>query len=740
MLKLIKYLKPYSFLLIMAIFLLFVQAMSELALPNYMSDIVNTGIQQGGIETAVPKAMRKSTMDKITLFMDSEEKDFVLNNYEFVDSSSENYDKYLEEYPALENENIYVLKDISNKTRDELIQILGKTLMTVSGIQQAKENAEGGVMNLNGMEMPANLDVYNLLKMMPESQRQQMTEQIDKQIEALGEDMVNQAAVAAVEKEYVELGLDVDKMQNDYILSTGFWMLMVSLLSAASTIVVSLLSARIGAGAAKDIRYDVFSKVENFSNSEFVKFSTASLITRTTNDIIQIQLVLIMMIRMVFYAPIMGTGGIIRALDTSPSMSWIIVLAVIVLLGLIAVIFAIALPKFKKMQKLIDRLNLVTRENLSGMMVIRAFNTQKFEEERFDKANTELTKTQLFINRVMVSMMPIMMFIMNGVMVLIVWIGAHQISESSLQVGDMMAYMQYAMQIIFSFLMLSAMFIILPRATVSANRIKEVLDVDPEIKDPENPKNIKNPKGLVEFKNVSYKFPHAEEPILKNISFTAEPGKTTAIIGSTGSGKSTLVNMIPRFYDATEGQVLIDGIDVREITQNELRKQIGYVPQRGVLFSGDIESNLKYADKNAPEELINKAIDIAQAREIVEEKEEGIHAPISQGGSNVSGGQKQRLSIARALVKKPNVFIFDDSFSALDFKTDSKLRKKLKEETGNSTLIIVAQRIATIKNAEQIIVLDEGKIVGKGTHNELMESCETYKEIALSQLSREELE
>ncbi|MDK2946086.1 ABC transporter ATP-binding protein [Geotoga petraea] len=740
MLKLIKYLKPYSFLLIMAIFLLFVQAMSELALPNYMSDIVNTGIQQGGIETAVPKAMRKSTMDKITLFMDSEEKDFVLNNYEFVDSSSENYDKYLEEYPALENENIYVLKDISNKTRDELIPILGKTLMTVSGIQQAKENAEGGVMNLNGMEMPANLDVYNLLKMMPESQRQQMTEQIDKQIEALGEDMVNQAAVAAVEKEYVELGLDVDKMQNDYILSTGFWMLMVSLLSAASTIVVSLLSARIGAGAAKDIRYDVFSKVENFSNSEFVKFSTASLITRTTNDIIQIQLVLIMMIRMVFYAPIMGTGGIIRALDTSPSMSWIIVLAVIVLLGLIAVIFAIALPKFKKMQKLIDRLNLVTRENLSGMMVIRAFNTQKFEEERFDKANTELTKTQLFINRVMVSMMPIMMFIMNGVMVLIVWIGAHQISESSLQVGDMMAYMQYAMQIIFSFLMLSAMFIILPRATVSANRIKEVLDVDPEIKDPENPKNIKNPKGLVEFKNVSYKFPHAEEPILKNISFTAEPGKTTAIIGSTGSGKSTLVNMIPRFYDATEGQVLIDGIDVREITQNELRKQIGYVPQRGVLFSGDIESNLKYADKNAPEELINKAIDIAQAREIVEEKEEGIHAPISQGGSNVSGGQKQRLSIARALVKKPNVFIFDDSFSALDFKTDSKLRKKLKEETGNSTLIIVAQRIATIKNAEQIIVLDEGKIVGKGTHNELMESCETYKEIALSQLSREELE
>jgi ATP-binding cassette subfamily B protein len=739
MLKLIKYLKPYSFLLIMAIFLLFVQAMSELALPNYMSDIVNTGIQQGGIETAVPKAMRKSTMDKITLFMNDDEKKLVMDNYEFIDSSSTNYDKYLDEYPVLENENIYVLKDISEKTKNDLVPILGKTLMTVSNIQRAQENAVDGVMNLNGREMPANLNVYNLLKMLPESQKQEMLSQIDKQIEALGNDMLNQAAITAVKNEYVELGLDVEKMQNDYILNTGFWMLMVSLLSAASTIAVSFLSAKIGAGAAKDIRHDVFTKVENFSNSEFVNFSTASLITRTTNDIIQIQFVLIMLIRLVFYAPIMGTGGIIKALQTSPSMSWIIALAVIVLLGLIAVIFSIALPKFKKMQKLIDRLNLVTRENLSGMMVIRAFNTQKFEEDRFDNANKELTKTQLFINRVMVSLMPIMMFIMNGVMVLIVWIGAHQISESSLQVGDMMAYMQYAMQIIFSFLMLSAMFIILPRATVSANRIKEVLDVEPEIKDPENPKKLENPKGLIEFKNVSYKFPHAEEPILKNISFTAEPGKTTAIIGSTGSGKSTLVNMIPRFYDATEGQVLIDGVDVREITQHELREQIGYVPQRGVLFSGTIESNLKYADENASEELINKAIDIAQAREIVEEKEEKIKAPISQGGTNVSGGQKQRLSIARALVKKPNIFIFDDSFSALDFKTDSLLRKKLKEETGNSTLIIVAQRIATIKNAEQIIVLDEGKIVCKGTHKELMESCETYQKIALSQLSREEL-
>jgi len=739
MLKLIRYLKPYSFLLIMAIFLLFVQAMSELALPDYMSDIVNNGIQQGGIETAVPKALRESTMDKITLFMNEEEKDFVMNNYDFVDNSSERYEKFLEEYPVLENEDIYVLKNISDKTRNELIPILGKTLMTVSGIQQAKENAEGGVMELNGMEMPADINVYNLLKMMPESQRKGMTDQIDKQIEALGENMVNQAAIAAVKKEYAELGIDVDELQNSYILNTGFWMLLVSLLSAASTIAVGFLAARIGSGAAKDMRFDVFSKVENFSNSEFVNFSTASLITRTTNDIIQIQLVLILMIRMVFYAPIMGTGGIIKALDTSPSMSWTIALAVIVLLGLIAIVFSVALPKFKRIQKLIDRLNLVTRENLSGMMVIRAFNTQKFEEKRFDKANTDLTKTQLFVNRIMVLLFPVMMFVMNGIMVLIIWVGAHQIAESSMQVGDMMAYMQYAMQIIFAFLMLSAMFIMLPRASVSAKRVREVLDVKPEIKDPKKPKNIKNPKGLVEFKNVSYKFPHAEEPILKNINFKAIPGQTTAIIGSTGSGKSTLVNMIPRFYDATEGQVLIDGIDVREITQHELRDQVGYVPQKGVLFSGTIESNLKYADENASEGLINKSIDIAQATEIVEEKEEGINAPISQGGTNVSGGQKQRLSIARALVKNPNIFIFDDSFSALDFKTDSNLRKRLKEETGDSTIIIVAQRIATIKNAEQIIVLDEGKIVGKGTHTELMESCETYQEIALSQLSREEL-
>jgi ATP-binding cassette subfamily B protein len=473
---------------------------------------------------------------------------------------------------------------------------------------------------------------------------------------------------------------------------------------------------------------------------EFAKFSTASLITRTTNDITQIQLVIVMIIRMVFYAPIMGVGGVIRALEKSVSMSWIIGLAVIVLLGMIGIVFAIVLPKFKKIQKLIDRLNLVTRENLSGLMVVRAFNTQKFEEKRFREANEDVTKTNLFVNRVMVSMMPVMMLVMNGIVLLIVWVGAKQISESTLQVGDMMAYIQYAMQIIMSFLMLTMIFIFIPRASVSANRIHEVLKVDPEITDPDNPKQFpKDFKGEVEFRNVCYRFPGAEENILNHISFTAKPGETTAIIGSTGSGKSTLLNMIPRFYDVCGGQILLDGIDIREVKQHDLRDHIGYVPQKGILFSGTIESNLKYADDDATLEDIQKAAEIAQATEFIETKEEKYQTPISQGGINVSGGQKQRLSIARALLKRPEIFLFDDSFSALDFKTDAALRRKLKQETGESTMIIVGQRIATIKNAEQILVLDEGKLVGKGRHDELMKTCQTYQEIARSQLSEEEL-
>lgn len=736
MIKLLKYLKPYTVFLLVAIALLFVQAMSELALPDYMSRIVNTGIQQGGIIDSVPEVIRQSSFEKIKLFMTNEQSEKVINSYELISSDDV---EYLKDYPALKDEDIYLLKDIDEELKSELNIIIGKAFITVSGIQKAKTEAKNGFMELNGMKIPANIDIFNIIKTLPENQRIKMMENVDKQIEAMGTSMINQMGVAAVKEEYMAIGIDTDKIQSSYITKTGLYMLLIAFLSAASTVMVGLLAARIGAGSARDIRRDVFTKVENFSNSEFVKFSTASLITRTTNDITQIQLVIVMMIRMIFYAPIMGVGGIIRALDKSTSMSWIIALAVIILLGLIMIVFSIALPKFKRIQKLIDKLNLVTRENLSGLMVIRAFNTQSFEENRFDKANKDVTKTNLFVNRLMVVMMPAMMLIMNGITLLIVWVGAHQIAESSMQVGDMMAFMQYAMQIIFSFLMMSIMFILIPRASVSANRIHEVLKVEPEIKDIDNPVHIDKVDGEIEFKNVCFKFPGAEENMLKDISFIAKPGQTTAIIGSTGSGKSTLINMIPRFYDVTAGEILLDGVDIRKLNQKELRDQIGYVPQKGILFSGTIESNLKYADKNASHEEILKASEIAQAMEFIDEKEEKFQSPISQGGSNVSGGQKQRLSIARAIVKKPKVYIFDDSFSALDFKTDSMLRRKLKQETSDSTFIIVAQRISTIVNADQILVLDEGSIVGKGTHKELMESCKTYQEIALSQLSREEL-
>jgi ATP-binding cassette subfamily B multidrug efflux pump len=516
--------------------------------------------------------------------------------------------------------------------------------------------------------------------------------------------------------------------------------MLLTLLSGTCTIAVGYLAARTAAGAARDVRRHVFERVENFSSTEFDKFSTASLITRSTNDITQIQMVIVMMMRMVFYAPIIGIGGVIRAIGKSANMWWIIALAVVVLLGLILTVFSIALPKFKAIQSLIDRLNLVMRENLSGMMVIRAFNMQSFEEDRFDKANKDLTKTLLFINRVMVVMMPVMMLVMNGVMVLIIWVGAHQVANSSIQVGDMMAFMQYAMQILFAFLMLSMMFIILPRASVSGDRIAAVLDTEPVIEDLQTPKQFPEPfKGTVEFRDVSFRYPGAEEDVLHNISFTAQPGQTTAFIGTTGSGKSTIVSLIPRFYEVSEGAVCIDDIDIREVAQHDLRNRIGYVSQKSSLFSGTLETNLRYANENASEDELELAADIAQASEFINSKPEGLQAEVAQGGMNVSGGQKQRLAIARALVKKAPIYIFDDSFSALDYKTDAALRKALKENTGSSTLLIVTQRIATIKNAEQIIVLDEGRIVGKGTHQDLMKGCEVYRDIALSQLSKEEL-
>ena len=551
---------------------------------------------------------------------------------------------------------------------------------------------------------------------------------------------MQQAAIQAVKAEYAALDMNTASLQTNYILSTGLLMLLVTLVSVVSSIAVGYFSARTAAGLSRDLRRAVFQKVEDFSSTEFDHFSTASLITRTTNDITQIQMVVIMMMRMVFYAPIMGVGGIIRAIDKDSSMWWIIAVGVAALLSLIVVVFSITLPKFKAMQNLIDRLNLVLRENLSGMMVIRAFNMQPFEEQRFDKANQDLTGTTLFINRVMVAMFPTMMFIMNGLSLLIIWIGSQQVAAAQMQVGDMMAFMQYAMQIVFSFLMMSFMFILLPRASVSGGRIAEVLDTEPTIRDAQTPRNFPAPfKGTVEFRNVSFRYPGADEDVLCNINFTAQPGQTTAFIGSTGSGKSTIVNLIPRFYDVTGGQILIDGMDIRQVTQHELRDKIGYIPQKSTLFSGTIESNLRYADDDATKEALLVAAGTAQVSEFIDSSADGLATEIAQGGANVSGGQKQRLSIARALVKQAPIYIFDDSFSALDFKTDAALRHALKENTADSAVLIVTQRVSTVMNAEQIVVLDEGQVVGIGTHSELMKTCEPYREIALSQLSMEEL-
>jgi ATP-binding cassette, subfamily B, multidrug efflux pump len=745
MIRLVKYLKPYLPLILIAIALLFVQANADLALPDYLSKIVNVGIQQGGVENAVPVAIRQSEMNKLIIFMKTDDQKMVLADYTLVNNNSPDYDIYVKEYPALSKEPVYIRNPIDANEISKLNPVLGKAFLIVSGIQQVlsdpvKAAAMGASMGFDLSKLLPGTDVFTVLAHLPSATLAKLSSTFDSKMTALGDSMIIQAAAAPIKTEYIALGIDTGKLSTNYIIQIGMQMLLVALLSGICTITVGLMAARTAAGLARDLRKNIFQRVESFSSTEFDKFSTASLITRSTNDITQIQMVVVMMMRMVFYAPIIGIGGVIRAIGKSANMWWIIALAVIVLLGIILTVFVIALPKFTIVQSLIDRLNLVTRENLSGMMVIRAFNMQKFEETRFDKANTDLTKNSLFINRVMVIVMPFMMLIMSGVSLLIIWVGAHQVAESTIQVGDMMAFMQYAMQIVFAFLMMAAMFIILPRAAVSGSRIADVLETEPVIKDPKNPKHFNESfKGTVEFRNVSFHYPGAKEDVLHNINFTAQPGQTTALIGTTGSGKSTIVSLIPRFYDVTEGAVYLDGTDVREVTQHELRDRIGYVPQKGTLFSGTIESNLLYGDQNATNDELKMAAEIAQASEIIAEKTEGIQSEIAQGGTNVSGGQKQRLSIARALVKKAPINIFDDSFSALDFKTDAALRKALKAHTGKSTVLIVTQRIATIKNAEQIIVLDEGRIVGVGTHHALMENCEVYRGIALSQLSKEEL-
>lgn len=745
MFRLVKYLKPYLLLILIPIGLLFGQAMADLALPNHMSEIVNIGIQQGGVENAVPQAIRASEMDKLVIFMSAENKTTVLTDYTLIDSNSVDYQNYLKKYPVLANEPVYVLNQIDIIKIQKLAPITGKAILVVSMLEQAvKDPAKAALLGQSSgfdiSKLPAGMDVFALLSKLPADQISKMTASVNEKFSAMSSSMIAQSAAAPIKAEYEALGMDAGKIQTAYILRLGGWMLLLTLLSATATIIVGFLSARTAAGVSRDLRRAVFGKVESFSKAEFEKFSTASLITRSTNDVTQIQMVIIMIIRMVFYAPIIGVGAIIRAVHKSPSMTWIIALAVALLLVLIVMVFSVSLPKFKRIQSLIDRLNLVTRESLSGMMVIRAFNTQAFEAERFDKANKDLTANNLFVSRVMVVMMPMMMLLMNGLSVLIIWVGAHQVAASALQVGDMMAFMQYAMQVVFSFLMLSLMFIILPRAVVSGGRIADVLAIEPTIVDPKEPKQFDTKtNGLVEFRNVSFRYPDAEENVLCGINFTAKPGETTAIIGSTGSGKSTVVNLIPRFFDVTEGAIFVDGVDIREVNQSDLREKIGYIPQKGMLFSGTIESNLRYADEGASLESLNKAVEIAQANEFISTKENGLQSEISQGGVNVSGGQKQRLAIARALVKQPPIYIFDDCLSALDFKTDSALRHALKKETGKSAMIIVTQRVSTIKTAEQIVVLDEGEIVGKGTHRELMKNCETYREIALSQLSKEEL-
>ena len=732
-------------MIILSIILLFVQANADLALPDYLSRIVNYGIQQNGVENAVPQAIRQSEMEKLFLFMKPDEKELVLNAYHAVEPDSPEAEIYLDGFPVLKDVPIYVLQDIDQPYLDQLNSILGQALVVVSGIEdlledpsQAPPLGEGFDFDLS--RIPEGMDVFQALGMMPEAQRSQISTGINEMFASLSESMVTQMAVGAVKTEYEALGMDAGAIQRNYIMRTGGTMLLISLLGGVSTIAVGYLASRTAAGAARDIRKEVFKKVESFSSVEFDTFSTASLITRSTNDVTQVQRVIFMFMRMVIFAPIIGIGGVIRAIDKSANMWWLIALAVVALLILIITVFLISIPKFKIMQDLIDRLNLITRENLSGMMVIRAFNKQEDEGVRFDGANRDLTDTSLYVARVMVTMMPVMMLLMNGLSLAIIWVGSHQVAQAAIQVGDMIAFMQYAMQIVFAFLMMSMMFIFLPRAAVSGDRIADVLETEVVIKDPDTPQEFRESfSGEIEFQDVSFRYPDAQDDVIQNISFTAHPGETTAFIGSTGCGKSTVINLIPRFYDVTQGSIRLDGIDIREVKQSDLRDKIGFVPQKGTLFSGTIESNLLYADKDASPERLKEAADIAQASDFIFTKEEGLDAVIAQGGSNVSGGQKQRLAIARALVKKPPIYIFDDSFSALDFRTDSTLRKELKQKTGASTVLIVTQRVATVKNADQIIVLDEGRVVGKGTHHELMKTCGTYQEIASSQLSKEEL-
>ena len=751
MLKVLKNLKKSFWSVVIIILLLIVQAQADLRLPDFTSRIVNVGIQAGGIETAVPKVISKENMEDLLMF--SNEDDKILENYSLVgNTASKEQEKVINDYLGkdyeLKEDTIYVLNDINSEKEDELSKILSDPLMEYSVV--TNEETENKIKNAFISKVPEeqkqileNMSVLEILKTMPDEQRNVVLSEFTKQIDNMESSIKEQAAVTEVKNLYSKMGIDTDKIQNNYILFQGLQMLGVALISMLSAISIMLLSSRVAAKLGKTLREKVFKKVLKFSTGELNKFSTASLITRSTNDIQQIQMLIAILFRVVVYAPIIGIGGFIKVLTTSDnSMAWIIGVAILAVLFIVITLFIVAMPRFRKLQELTDKLNLVSREILSGLQVIRAFNKEKKEEKRFDVANNDLMKTNIFVNRAMSMMMPLLMFVMNSIMVLIIWVGGHNVDQGIMQVGDMMAFIQYTMQIVMAFLMISMISIMLPRASVSARRINEVLETESSIKDkPENElkKFDENKKGLVEFKDVSFRYPDADTEILEDITFTAEPGKTTAIIGSTGSGKSTIVNLIPRFYDVTGGELLIDGVNVKDVAQKDLRDIIGFVPQKGLLFSGTIESNIKYSDDNMSDEKMYEAARIAQATEFIETKEKKYQDPIAQGGGNVSGGQKQRLSIARAIAKDPEIFVFDDSFSALDLKTDSALREALKEKTQDKTVIIVAQRISTILNADQIIVLEEGKVVGIGTHEELIKNNETYRQIALSQLSEEEL-
>ena len=817
MLKVLKNLKESAISVIVIVILLCVQATTDLALPTYTSKIVNTGIQQGGIENSAPEYIAKSQMDNLLKFTNDDEK--ILNDYEIISEDSKQYEKDVKDYPEIANQEVYKIKDISDEEQDSLNQAIAKPLLALSSLEAPEEvskedmnlmlsfveneddilnsynlsedentykikdisNVEKGKLNINLMngllvkQIVSNKETANqmkssMLENLPDAQKKifekmslaeilgnfpeeqkvefinkieaELPNIIDTMIAKLSDSMIEQAAIQEVKLQYQYLGANTDDIQNEYIFTTGLQMLGIATITMLSAVTIMLLSSRVAARLGKTLREKIFKKVLSFSTEEFNGFSTASLITRTTNDIQQIQMLLTILFRVIVYAPIIAIGGFIRVLfNSDASMAWIIGLAVVCIIIIVLTLMIVAMPRFKSLQKLVDKLNLVSREILTGSQVIRAFNTEKREEKRFDGANQDLMKTQVFVNRAMTIMMPALMLVMNCITILIVWVGGHNVNDGLMQVGDVMAFIQYTMQIVMAFLMISMVSIMLPRAMVSAGRINEVLDTDPKIKDKDETKDFKeDKKGYVEFKDVSFHYPDADTEVISDITFTAKPGETTALIGSTGSGKSTIVNLIPRFYDVTGGELLVDGINIKDANQKELRKRIGFVPQKGVLFSGTIESNIKYGDENISDERMVEAAQIAQAEEFINGKPDKYNDPIAQGGGNVSGGQKQRLSIARAIAIDPEILVFDDSFSALDLKTDKILREELEKHTKNKTVIIVAQRISTIMNADQIIVLDEGKIVGKGTHEELLKTCETYQQIALSQLSKEELE